>query len=271
MIRISPMWRCDDRGLTLTELVVTLALFGLVMGGVVTLWGKTQEAYFVGSAMAESEQNVRAAIDFMVREIRAAGRDVTVCTFDYGVAGGGDPGDCTDAKRDACRCKINLPGVSPCPSSPPSSPYNTCANVFAIPAGEATLETLRILADRNEDGVIDATGDEDVTYALSTASPPCPAGVPRCITRQTGTTTTAMVAVNIAVDGFRLRYFPVPGYGPCSPVQDPCPGWPPGATLTQLDADRIGRIEIKVTASQTFAGQTINRTLVTDVMLRNRS
>ena len=41
--------------------------------------------------------------DFMVREIRASGRDVTVCAFDYGVAGAGDPGDCTDAKRDLCR------------------------------------------------------------------------------------------------------------------------------------------------------------------------
>jgi prepilin-type N-terminal cleavage/methylation domain-containing protein len=259
MIRISPMWRCDDRGFSLTEMVVTLALFGMVMAGVVTLWGKSQEAYFVGSEMAEVEQNVRAAIDFMVREIRAAGRDVTVCTFDYGVAGVGDPGDCTDAKRDACRCKINGAGT-PCPSSP----YNTCANVFAIPAGEATITTLRVLADRNEDGVIDATGDENVKYALSTA---CPTGVPQCITRQIGATTTAMVAVDIVL--FQLTYFPVPGYGPCSPVQDPCPAFTP--PLTQLDADRIGRIEILVRARQDVAGHLISRTLVTDVMLRNRS
>ena len=262
MMRMSPIWRCDDRGLSLTEMVVTLALFGMVMAGVVTLWGKAQEAYFVGSEMAEVEQNVRAAIDFMVREIRAAGRDVTVCTFDYGVAAGGDPGDCTDAKREACRCRING-GTPPCPSSP----YNTCANVFAIPADEATATTIRIVADRNEDGVIDATGDENVKYALSTASPPCPTGVTQCITRQIGATTTAMVAVDI--NGFQLTYYPVPGYGPCSPVQDPCPAF--GPTLTQLDADRIGRIEIRVTAGQTFAGQLINRTLVTDVMLRNRS
>ena len=62
----------DGRGLSLTELVVTLALFALVMVGVVGTWGKAQEAYFIGSESAEVQQNVRAAIDFMVREIRSA-------------------------------------------------------------------------------------------------------------------------------------------------------------------------------------------------------
>jgi len=73
----------DERGITLAELVVTLALFGMIMTGVMMTWSKTQQAYFVGSEAAESQQNVRAAIDFMVREMRAAGRDVTVCAFDY--------------------------------------------------------------------------------------------------------------------------------------------------------------------------------------------
>jgi type II secretory pathway pseudopilin PulG len=262
MTEIGPLRSRDERGLSLAEVVVTLALFGMVMAAVVTVWGKSQEVYFAGSETAEVQQNVRAAIDFMVREIRAAGRDVTVCAFDYGVASAGDPGDCTDAKRDACRCRINGAGT-PCPATP----YNTCANVFAIPAGEATATTLRVRADRNDDGIIAGSSDEDVKYALTSASPPCPPGVSQCITRQIGTTTTAMVAVDI--NGFALTYFPVPGYGPCSPVVDPCPAFT--LPLSQLDADRIGRVRIVVTAVQPFAGQSISRTLTTDVVLRNRS
>jgi hypothetical protein len=257
----------DDRGLTLAELVVTLALFAMVMIGVVGVWGKAQEAYFVGSETTEVQQNVRAAIDFMVRELRATGRDVTVCAFDYGVDGAGDPGDCTDAKRDACRCRLNATCAS-------TSPYNTCANTFAIP--EATETTIRIRADRNDDGLIDGSGDEDVRYELTTGAP-CPTGID-CITRQVGGTTTAMVAVDI--DGFFLTYFPVPGFGPCAPVggviPDPCPAFTAAqlagtGSTNQVNRDRIGRIRIVVTAVQPFAGEDISRTLTTDVVLRNRS
>ena len=42
----------DTRGLTLTELVVTLALFAMVMAGVIGTWGKAQEAYFIGAETA---------------------------------------------------------------------------------------------------------------------------------------------------------------------------------------------------------------------------
>jgi Flp pilus assembly pilin Flp len=46
----------DERGLTLTELAVTLALLLLVMVGVTGAWGKAQEAYFVGTESAELQQ-----------------------------------------------------------------------------------------------------------------------------------------------------------------------------------------------------------------------
>jgi Tfp pilus assembly protein PilW len=258
-----------EPGVTLTELVITLGLFSMVMLAVVGVWGKSQEAYFVGSETAEVQQNVRAAIDFMVREIRAAGRDVTVCAFDYGVAAAGDPGDCSDAKRDACRCRLN----STCADA---TPYSSCANVFAIP--EARPNFFRIRADRNDDGLIDSSGDEDVKYELTVGSP-CTTS--QCITRRVGSTTTAIVAVDI--QGFTVTYFPVPGYGPCAPdgsgnIPDPCPAFTDadldgtGAT-DQVNRDRIGRIRIVVNAVQPLGGDpnAVSRTLTTDVVLRNRS
>jgi hypothetical protein len=262
---MSSLARRDARGLSLAEVVITLALFALTLAGVAGLWAKSQEAYFAGTEAAEVQQDLRAALDFMVREIRAVGRDATLCAFDFGAVGPGETGDCTVAKREACRCRING-GSTPCASTP----YDSCGGVFAIPAAGATLTTLRIRSDRDDDAVVTLGTEEDVTYALAVGSPPCPPGVARCLTRQTGVTASALVAVDIA--SFALTYFPVPGYGPCAAVggivPEPCP--PFALPLSQLDADRIGRIRIAVTASHSFAGDTVSRTLVTDVAIRSR-
>jgi hypothetical protein len=40
---------------------------------------------------------------------------------------------------------------------------------------------------------------------------------------------------------------------------------------SQAQADNIGRIRISIQAQQIVAGQTVSRTLVTEVTLRNRS
>ncbi len=258
----------DQRGITLTELAVTLALFGMIMVGVVATWQKTQEAYFVGSEAAEVQQNVRSAIDFMVRELRATGRDVTVCAFDYDATGGGVVLDCTTAKRDACRDKLNG-------SPAATSPYNSCASIFAVPYSIAGLTSQRITirSDRNDNGTIGVTAnpnndslDEDVTYFLDTGAG-CTGGG-SCIKRQTGASAAQMVSVDIA--GFQLTYYPRPGYPPCAnvPPQNPCPAFAPG---NQRDADNIGRIGITVTALTTIGGQQISRTLKTDVVLKNRA
>ncbi len=251
----------DERGITLAELAVTLALFGLIMTGVMMTWSKTQQAYFVGSEAAESQQNVRAAIDFMVREMRAAGRDVTVCAFDYA---GPTSFDCAGTKPANCAAK--LPG------------YTSCANIFAMPFANATENTIQILSDRNDSGTIAGTanagagdlGEENVLYALANGAPPCPPGVSACITRDDGTGPVAMVAVDIA--GLTFEYYPRPGFPPCDavPPQNPCPPF----TLpfgNQYQADNIGRIRITVISQTTIGGDIVRRRLDTDVMLKNRA
>ncbi|HEY5986345.1 MAG TPA: prepilin-type N-terminal cleavage/methylation domain-containing protein, partial [Streptosporangiaceae bacterium] len=215
----------DERGITLAELAVTLALFGLIMTGVMMTWSKTQQAYFVGSEAAENQQNVRAAIDFMVRELRATGRDVTVCAFDF--TGPSLATDCTAAKIDNCRVTKNLQAGG--------YTANGCNNIFAIPAANATATTIQILSDRNDNGTVSGTanssatdeGSENVLYARATGAA-CPAGVSACITRDDGTGPVAMVAIDIT--GLTFTYYPRPGFPPCDavPPQNPCPQFPVG-------------------------------------------
>ena len=268
--------RHDGRGLSLTELVVTLALFALVMAGVIGTWGKAQEAYFIGSESAEVQQNVRAAIDFMVREIRSAGRDASVCAFDYATS---STVDCDGAKVANCTARLAGTGT-------PAWQTNNgvggpgCTGLYAIPFAQARATTLRIRSDRNHNGRIAGLGnaitspasaadrgEEDVLYALSTTN--CPPGVPQCITRDDGTGPVAMVAVDI--NGLVFTYYPRANFGPCAGVANPCNNAFGLPLANQAQADNIGRIRISVQAQQQIAGQTVSRTLVTEVTLRNRS
>ncbi|HEV8310589.1 MAG TPA: prepilin-type N-terminal cleavage/methylation domain-containing protein [Methylomirabilota bacterium] len=267
----------DQRGVTLTELAVTLALFGMIMVGVLGTWQKTQEAYFVGSDAAEVQQNTRAAIDFMVRELRATGRDVTVCAFDYE-----GPGtlDCTATKVDACRNAPKNLGAG-------GYTANGCQSIFAIPFADATATTIRVRSDRNDNGTIAGTansggtdlGEENVLYQRETGGN-CPTGVAACITRDDGTGPVAMVAIDIT--GLTFTYYPRSGFPSSASdttcldvtilcnVPFPLPFSADATHTAQEKADNIGRIHIQVVAQTTIAGQLVNRSLETDVVLKNR-
>jgi prepilin-type N-terminal cleavage/methylation domain-containing protein len=258
---MDPRQRRDRSGVSLVELMIAMSIFALVMLGVVGTWRKTQEAYFVGSEAAEVQQNVRAAIDFIVRELRSTGRDVTLCAFDFQNVSQ----DCDAGKRTACQAKLGGNWNN----------GNGCLLNFAIPATDATISTIRIRSDRNANGRIvgrpntdgDA-GEEDVIYALAAAGN-CPSGIPgACITRDDGSGPVAMVAVDIT--GFTLTYFPRPGFAPCnaSPPQNPCPAFT--LPMTQDQADNVAEIRVVVTARQVTAGQEVRKTLATNVVLPNR-
>lgn len=266
--------RDQSPGVTLVELMTTLALSAVIMLGVVAAFSKAQEVYVLASDAAEVQQNLRAAVDFMVREIRAAGRDVTACAFDYTT---GASRDCAGDKVAACQSRLggsygdaNAQGGA------------GCGGVFAIPFDQATTTQLRIRSDRNGNGRIAGmgnavgtggsadAGEEDITYRLVPAGS-CPSGLPgACITRLDSLSGSAVALVAVDVDGFRLTYFPRPGYGPCAgtPPSDPCPPFP--GIGSQPDADNIARIRLMISARQVSGGQTVSRTLVTDVTLDSR-
>ena len=282
-----------EDGVSLVELVVTLGLFALILTGVVSVWGKAQEVYFAGSEIAETQQNARAALDFMVRELKAAGRDITLCAFDFTDTSQ----DCDSGKMAAGgTCALTTAGTwatDNTSNTNGSSPAGTgvgCQGVFALPNTDLGPDFIRIRSDRNGNGTIvgmknsDGTdlAQEDVKYSLVDAATVGLGGqlnnCARCVVaRDDGAGPVAMLAVD--VNAFQLFYYPRPGYPPCTSVGTPptppavCPAFTLAGSapyLTQDQADHIARIRIVVTTLQTSAGQTISRTMTTDVTLANR-
>ncbi len=104
----------DQRGVSLIELMVAVALLALISIGVFEVWRGSQVAYLQGSELTELQQSARVAMEQIVRELRLAGYDSCV----YVLAGG-----CTSA----------FPGATE-----------------RIP--EATASAIRVRMDRNANG-----------------------------------------------------------------------------------------------------------------------
>jgi prepilin-type N-terminal cleavage/methylation domain-containing protein len=62
----------DQRGFTLTELLVVATVLGMILAGVVLIQMQGQQAYLFGSHRVEVQQNNRAALELMVRDLRSA-------------------------------------------------------------------------------------------------------------------------------------------------------------------------------------------------------
>jgi prepilin-type N-terminal cleavage/methylation domain-containing protein len=62
----------DQRGFTLTELLIVIAILGMMLAGLVTIQMQGQQAYLIGSHRVEAQQNGRIALELMIRELRSA-------------------------------------------------------------------------------------------------------------------------------------------------------------------------------------------------------
>lgn len=62
----------DQRGFTLAELMVVMALTGLVLAGVFSIQQQGTNSYLMGAGRVETQQNARVALEQMVRELRSA-------------------------------------------------------------------------------------------------------------------------------------------------------------------------------------------------------
>ena len=65
----------DDFGFTLVELMITLAMTGIIVVAIYSAYNVQQRTYYTQDQVIEVQQNLRAALDVMVREIRMAGYD----------------------------------------------------------------------------------------------------------------------------------------------------------------------------------------------------
>ena len=68
--------RCN-KGFTLVEILVAMVIAGVVMAGIYSAYSSQQRSYIVQEQIAGMQQNLRAAMDLMEREIRMAGYDPT--------------------------------------------------------------------------------------------------------------------------------------------------------------------------------------------------
>jgi len=64
-------------GFTLVELLISLVVSGIIMTGVYSAFKTQQSSYLAQEQVAEAQQNLRASIGFMARDLRMAGYDPT--------------------------------------------------------------------------------------------------------------------------------------------------------------------------------------------------
>ena len=75
----------SNRGLTLIELVVAMFIAGIVSIAIFTAFKSQQKSYLIQDQVAEMQQNIRASMDIMVRDIRMAGYDLYYGTSSAGI------------------------------------------------------------------------------------------------------------------------------------------------------------------------------------------
>ncbi|MBW2615743.1 MAG: prepilin-type N-terminal cleavage/methylation domain-containing protein [Deltaproteobacteria bacterium] len=73
----------NKNGFTLIELLVAMAISGIVMAGIYSVYYSQQKSYMAQEQLAVMQQNIRAAMFFMGREIRMAGCDPSGQAIDF--------------------------------------------------------------------------------------------------------------------------------------------------------------------------------------------
>jgi prepilin-type N-terminal cleavage/methylation domain-containing protein len=62
----------NEGGFSLAELLVVMAVLGLMLAGLLAVQMQGQYSYLMGSSRVEAQQNGRVALELMVRELRSA-------------------------------------------------------------------------------------------------------------------------------------------------------------------------------------------------------
>ena len=95
----------NNRGLTLIELMVAMAISGIVMTGVYSVYGSQTRSYNTQQLTVDMQENLRVALELMQEDLRLAGSDrtgeadagfsaaeLTTFTISMDITGGEDDG-----------------------------------------------------------------------------------------------------------------------------------------------------------------------------------
>jgi type IV pilus assembly protein PilW len=69
--------RFSNQGVTLIELMIGMTIFLLVLGGIYSTFQSQHKSYLMQEEVAAMQQNIRASMFYMTKEIRMAGCDPT--------------------------------------------------------------------------------------------------------------------------------------------------------------------------------------------------
>ncbi|MGB6012954.1 MAG: prepilin-type N-terminal cleavage/methylation domain-containing protein [Desulfobacterales bacterium] len=69
--------RFSNQGVTLIELMIGMTIFLLVLGGIYSTFQSQHKSYLMQEEVAAMQQNIRAAMFYLTKEIRMAGCDPT--------------------------------------------------------------------------------------------------------------------------------------------------------------------------------------------------
>jgi prepilin-type N-terminal cleavage/methylation domain-containing protein len=102
MITMQNTKHIDRQGMTLTELMISLAIFGVIMGVLFGFLSGARSSYGDTRERAQYQQSMRAVMSLVTRELRSTGCDPEEAGFDkFSVA---------DDQRMSCRMDLNGDG-----------------------------------------------------------------------------------------------------------------------------------------------------------------
>ncbi len=164
-MRILPHARVDQRGFTLAELLVALAIVGLITTGLLALQMRGNEIYLTGANQVEAQEAVRAALARMTQDLREAGYDPQgrgACTAP------GVPAGCFNALTGASATGFVIQsdwnGSGPAAPASPIEPgvvvqvsYNWGGVATNVPRGEQITYAVAGGALTRQESAVDAT------------------------------------------------------------------------------------------------------------------
>ena len=218
-----PPSACRSRtaGFSTADVLAGLCL-SLVAIGAIYAFGRAQSrALAAQSAYNESQGVTRLVMDLIARELR-------MTSFD------------------------------PTDSAIPNSPGPSCTGVNRALI-VATPTKIRFQQDLNGNGVIGASGSEDVTYDVLGDK----------IRRQDGTSLPEDLVSGVTADGFVLQYY----NGSSPPLELVPSGSPPALTQAQRDCVAKVRVTVRAKITDTSHAGTYGLTSLakSEVAIRNRS